>query len=188
MCCWPGVEECLDKTPTAYAISGRDTCEICRQEPIIDRYSLGSTSATASFGKSTAGVIGMVRRFKSLTPYFAASDVILDRWSNCKRPLLRSYLICIDKTKPGESNDMTPVDLGLTGKRASSRLINQSRASSDEEQMRISSTYTPRRISSCLPLISKTLRKILGSPVNCVNPMSYLGSFCRNSCRHSDHA
>jgi hypothetical protein len=25
---------------TAYAISGRDTCEICRHEPITDRYSL----------------------------------------------------------------------------------------------------------------------------------------------------
>ena len=62
------------KTPTTHEVSGRDICEICKQEPIIDRYVLESTSATASFGKSTAGVIGMVRRYKSLTPYFAASD------------------------------------------------------------------------------------------------------------------
>ena len=51
------------KTPTAHAMSGRNMCEICRQNRIIDRYLLGSTSATASFGKSTAGVIGMVRRY-----------------------------------------------------------------------------------------------------------------------------
>ena len=84
---------------------------------------------------------------------------------------------------------MTPVDLGLTGKRASSRLINYSRASSDEEQMIISSMYIPKDNFFLLVVeLERTLRNILGSLVNFVNPMAYLESVSKNPCRYSDHA